>query len=1353
MNGRRCVPALGIALLSAGLSCGSKTPALSTGAATCASVEVLHPGVRASGETLVRTGRVEVAGRLETGPDGRALVHTDTGLALRLAGDTVVTFPDGRPRVERGRVFVTGWGDQERPVEVGPTAQVQVGDAALEIERDVVGTPPGTRVIAVRGEVSFRQGSQQGQVAQGESLEGTSTLEVRPAGVWDDWTGGAASPQGMRPHGARTAGRMWAHGLPGEGPSALALNEHRVQVTMRGDLAETVVSQRFFNGSDQSAPVEYRLRVPQGALVRAFSVERNQQTLDGRPGLIAGRNTSGGGAVALVGTQTPDELVAGLGYLAPGENVRVQLTYTSWVTREGAHRAYVLPLGDPSDAPLVGEFSLDADVSRAGARQVRAPEGARVTDGRVLLRKSDWRPRGDLVIDLVDNAAPATPSARGYLSGARGPAGHDHLLVDLSLPTDAEAAAGSDLALVLDTSAATTPASLEVARAAVDAMLHQVGTHDRVALLLGDLGGRRAEGEAGRMEAVTPARREAILDAIAHARPGGASDLGRMIVDAQATLDARRNGAVFYLGDATPTVGTLDPVRLAEEVGRAAPDLRLYALSLGHDSHPEVIASLAAHGGLVRRVEDATEAVSNATELLAHALRPCLRDVSFSLGPTVSHPLPTRLSAWVAGDPLRVVGELTGDAPRSVTVRARIGSQRRDWTLPLRVRRLDDRGDLARRWAHARVDALMGLGSGSASVAELGARYGLVTPVSALVLQAGEGASTVGGYVINAPVYDLDDLGTRLPTLGVASDLSPRGVRGLRERPEVPLATDDGTGWQPHRTGENQGLGGRSAVVAALGAAESAARACVERKRALRPNLGGTVTVNAAVDATGRVTATAIRDSTLGDAETEACIRRAVAGITLPPLDLLGATPMTVDRVFTFAAPGDTGRGLAARRCPATANLPRTLRRALWRERLSAQGASPEGARNLWDTAQQRCELRAWEDRAALLEIVLDALTDPNEVLRFRGMLDDPSAVSWLDGALARRFGPAYAWRAYYGGLAYVDWDSLLRRLAEPTRTPEQRVTLLRAWLTVSPRDVDLRLRLLEALEALGRTREARAMAERLRRDPVADARVRGLVGEFFLRAGDRDEALRTFTEIAEFAPYDAFARGRLGDLLLTYGWASEAYHQYQTLVALRPGDPVAPVRVALAALAAGREDEGLRTLRRTVEESGSDAAGRILQSILDGEVTRVAAARPDDAAVRAWVRVARQLRVGRETELVLRWTHPDLGVELRAQTPGETAFVTVGDAPLPVGLRVFAPDAALEGTRLIVRAAAGIRGGRSAETRVQLLVDAEGGARLVEQTVRFDAAHRAFGFTVQGGRLVAGEVPATELPPVAETL
>ncbi len=199
--------------------------------------------------------------------------------------------------------------------------------------------------------------------------------------------------------------------------------------------------------------------------------------------------------------------------------------------------------------------------------------------------------------------------------------------------------------------------------------------------------------------------------------------------------------------------------------------------------------------------------------------------------------------------------------------------------------------------------------------------------------------------------------------------------------------------------------------------------------------------------------------------------------------------------------------------------------------------------------------------------------------------------------------------------------------------------------------------------------------------------------------------------------------------------------------MALRPGDPLPLVRVALAALASGREDEGLRLLRRSAEEAAGDASGRVAQAVLDAEVSRVAMARPDDAAVRAWLRVATRLRSSRETEMAIRWTHPDLGVELLSRADGETAFTAVGESPAALGVRAWTPDTALEGTHLVVRAPVGIQGARVAEARVQLLAPGEAGTRLVERVVRFDRAHRAFGFVVRDGALVEEPVAPAQVP------
>jgi Flp pilus assembly protein TadD len=1333
--------AVGAATLPA---CKKDQPAVDLRVApTCASLEVLHAGVSvraASGaaQSPRVQARVETEGRVRTTAEGRAIVRTDDGLELRLAGDTEVSFPDGHPRVERGRVFVTAWGDDERSLAVGTEVTLGLGDAAVEAER----TPSGeVRVITVRGEVGWRSASAQGRLAQGEALSGQGSLAVRPAAVWDDWTGGAASPQGAAQRGALGAGEALIHAGDGEAPTVLAVNEHRVNVSVEGDVAITTVSQRFFNGSDQTAPVEYRVRLPEGAIVSGFSVEHGEYRIAARPGTVASLNRQGGVPALLASPE--GGLYARLDALPPGQTVRCELQYVEWLVHEHGRRTYTYPMGDPVAPPFVGEFFFELSANHANVGALRGPAGSQLLGTqRLRFARSDFRPRADFHVELLDERPPESPSARVWLSDPTHDGGERYALVDVTVPPAPEQ--GSDLVVVVDDSAAMDGGTLSIASAAVDAILHQLGPNDRIALMFGDLRSRPAAGIAGQLLPASPARREAILDAIARARPGGATNLQGMLADAYAQLDPRRNGAVIYLGDGMPTMGALDPARLVDETLRVAPDLRLYVVALGNDAHPEVLAPLAARGGLVVRAGDQAEAVSAALRLAAHAMRPVLRDVVIDVGPTVAHPLPSSIEQWVAGEPLRVVGELTGGAPRTIRVRARQGGEVRTWTLAARVDGVNDAGDIRRRWGLARIRALELSGASRGALADLGVRFGLVTPMSALVLGAGAGgADGDSGYEVAGSLWPDPGLRSRLPHLGVSDRVEPRGVRTLYEDPEHPMVTDDESGWSRHYVGETGGVA--NLLELALAAAEPDARACVERARTLRPGLTGSITIAAAITADGHVSNATVTSSSLRDAGAEACIRRAVASLTVPAPSLLGVTPGTVSRTFDFYYAPTPRRG---RTCPPTSRLARAARLVLWRERL---GSNPGQAESVWRGAAERCELRVWEDRAALLDLIVRVASTPTELSSVRALLDD-DAAAYFTRAIARRFGPSQVWRAFLASQGYINWDAFVRRVENPNLPLDRKIELARAYQQLAPHDIDVRLRLMALYEQAGRMREARHVAEGLRREPWADARVRALVGEMLLRAGDRDEGLRAFSEIAEWAPYDTNARARLGDLLLTYGrgeWAHDAYLQYQTLAALRPGDPLPRVRMALAALAAHREDEALRILRAVAEDTGGDTTAQSVEALLASEVARLSAARPDDGAVQGWVRVARLLRIARDGGVVAQWSHPDVALELRAQQSGDTEFVSVGEPTAPLNVRVFSPGPALEGSRLLVRASAGLAGARSVTAHLAVVQPDERGPRLVERDVTLTAGTRVAAFVVRGGALVpdTAPLPPTEVP------
>ena len=145
---------------------------------------------------------------------------------------------------------------------------------------------------------------------------------------------------------------------------------------------------------------------------------------------------------------------------------------------------------------------------------------------------------------------------------------------------------------------------------------------------------------------------------------------------------------------------------------------------------------------------------------------------------------------------------------------------------------------------------------------------------------------------------------------------------------------------------------------------------------------------------------------------------------------------------------------------------------------------------------------------------------------------------------------------------ASLQWE-VFSRLWKRAANADAKLTLVRRWLEVVPEEMDLRLRLLALLEETGRLSEAQELAHDLRADPLADARTRTAVGEFWLRQEDEKEARRVFSEIVERTPYDPWARRRLGDLYRAHDWFDDAYREYRALARLRPDD--AGVLVLLA--------------------------------------------------------------------------------------------------------------------------------------------------------------------------------------------
>lgn len=1239
-------------------------------------------------ETVRGRSRVEVDTVVATGDDGRGSVALDSGAWILFDRSASGTPSLSGLTLASGRVWVDASVADETTVETAQGTLV-AHEAAFAVSLE----DGATVVYCASGELSYRSGDVEAQLVQGETLRMTGTDAIaEPAALWDDWTGGLADPARNRFREHDPIGTLRGRGAYelGVARTPLPVRAHEVNVELRGDLAVTEVTQTFFNARPDTLEGEWRIRIPEEAIVESFAVDMGGGFVEATPlatGISAGYSLSWYGpeyAESRLAYDAPGRLRARISPITNRTEVRVRIRWSEWLRREGDRRTYVYPMRSDGEPPSLAEFMMSIDTRAANAGALRAGMGATDESGRVTLRVSDFRPRADFTLDLFDPEGTDVESAVAYPVAAPGgvfsptPAEGDetYVLFDLDTASFGEAAAAEaplELVILLDASGATETEDLEIARAIVEATLAQLAPTDRVTVRIADVTAHVPEG--GSEELVAPdAGGDALSEALSRLEPSGATDLGESLRAAAEIVAGRPRGAVLYLGDALPTTGALDATALRTVLATVDAPPRFFALAIGEGANLELLRALFGHGAqAVREREGAARVVMT---MLADAAQPTLRGVTVSLGEGIERVFPRGPLTAPVGGHLVLVGRQAGELPTEIVVRGTRDGAAFESTLPVTRGTVADQGHVRRRWASARLAELLDEDAGREALVELGTRFGIVTPWTSLVVGGITGQTIPlirgfdpdplevpwglsGGAVSSATLESSRDGGWRRRVARGPSSGSGAGMGEVAEAAEstwAPRARATDVG--PVTAAEGDGGLARAAIERTLSTSERGPEGCFERRTIVRPDLSGNVSVSVTVRGDGSVEETAVTGSTVGDAEIEDCVRTEVSGISFPATE--GGT-VVVTHVYSFAM---AERELGARRsCSDASHEPIETRRTLWGERLTSR-PGVDGALAIWREARGNCELDSWRARRALADLLLGHVGSLYAAVSlYQQLAGDPSVSSYLRRAILRRArtpSDIDYLRRMLGLEPNVTWW-LFGRLWNNTTDPAARLRLVRRWLAVAPDDIDLRLRLLSLLEQTNELAEARRVARELRADPLCDARVRTDVGEFWLRQGDEAEARRVFSEIVEHAPLDPWARRRLGDLYRAHEWSDDAYREYQTLARLRPDDDSVLLLLARAAANAGRIDEALRLEQRLSEtaddgaDEGAAAAARLWTTV---RLARLVRNETDDGggamreSIRRRVRESGILRDPPDALVALTFEHPDDAPSLSIHWP-----------------------------------------------------------------------------------------------------
>ncbi|MCE9574498.1 MAG: hypothetical protein K8W52_15225 [Deltaproteobacteria bacterium] len=566
-----------------------------------------------------------------------------------------------------------------------------------------------------------------------------------------------------------------AHAADGERPGglygagqALPVVSSAVELHVAGPFVEGRVVQRFKNPFDRAIEAVYVFPLPDDAAVSAMSVRTGDRTIVAR---IEDRGAArrryeaavaAGTAGALLEEERGDVFTQAVTAIPAHGEVAIELRWDGEVGFHAHAWQLTVPLvvgpravpGRATGRPSAGTGAApDTD---------RAPDASRVTPERgvgvpttVALRIDGAGATG---VEVLSHDAKVTTDGAGADIAIADVSSDRDLRVQwqirgepLAALTDADgfvamlvpaperaATAPRDWIVIADTAARLDGDSLVLVKRALRALAAQLGPRDRITILDGTGASQVARGGA--------AAARAWIDRV---RASGASDLPAAI--AVATAKAGPDVAVVLVSDGL----VADDAAVLAAAGAA----RLSAIGVGPAPNHALLDGLAARTGGVARylaVADESEPIARA---IATAARPA---IAIDWGGLAVDQVPAVLPAMAPGDAIVVIARAT--APRAATVRAAgqaltlpavWASSARPAADAVSSARL-----LGRRWARAKIEALVAAGGHADEIRALGLGFGLVTPVTALVA-VGQDTVVRGGVATSVAVPVAQPAGMR----------------------------------------------------------------------------------------------------------------------------------------------------------------------------------------------------------------------------------------------------------------------------------------------------------------------------------------------------------------------------------------------------------------------------------------------------------------------------------------------------------------------------------------------------------------------------------------------------------------
>lgn len=556
---------------------------------------------------------------------------------------------------------------------------------------------------------------------------------------------GAAAAETVTPAEIGHGSLLWRTDEPGRFRRA-PTQSTEVEITVRGLIAEAVVTQTFHNRENDWVEGVYVFPLPAGAAVHEMRLEIGDRIIEGQireraeAKRVYERAKAAGRKASLVEQERPNIFTTSVANVGPGERVTVRIAYQETLSWDSGRFELRFPMvvgpryipGAPSAAPS-GGTGLAPDTGAV-------PDGSRITPP-VLHPSQGPVNLVDLAVSL-DAGLPlaavvcrsheadlehrdgvhrvrldGVPADRDFVLEWTPVAGREpraavfteeldgsyYTLVMLVPPAleDAEAARlPRETVFVIDTSGSMDGASIGQARTALDLALEGLAAEDWFNVIAFSSGFHR----------LFPTSRQALPAAVDEAREwvgrlragGGTEMLPALLAALEDDGEHTPLRQVVFITDGC--VGNEDA--LFEALHRRLGRTRLFTVGIGSAPNSHLLGRAAAFGrGTSVHIGSPGEVAERMSELLAKISQPVLADIELAWPDPGAEAWPARVPDLYAGEPVVVAarlgtvhGELTVSGVRADTA----------WRSSVALDVGTTRAGVDRLWARRKIAELMG---------------------------------------------------------------------------------------------------------------------------------------------------------------------------------------------------------------------------------------------------------------------------------------------------------------------------------------------------------------------------------------------------------------------------------------------------------------------------------------------------------------------------------------------------------------------------------------------------------------------------------------------------------------------